>query len=271
MHVTLKRRRKRGLNSLRDENDLPDPEVDYSDGTATPAVAEKAVATRSNLVQDEEAGLPSVSQRDPEAVVLPKDMSESYEEVVLTEKQEYKLRRLQNAFRKSQTWYRRECSVSGLLRFGLNDGATAAHATPTHHAFPIRYALAICLLNDGNSMFQCILCGRFILHAAEPRNFKLMISYNLTGCMWGMNRYQRPAWTTGTLIPCSFLCGACLFQGPIKTATMLRREGPALGIAAGVLIAVGSKKTRKTEEVKKVVDDLVAENGGRRSTEHLEV
>ena len=38
---------------------------------------------------------------------------------------------------------------------------------------------------DLNSAFQCMLCG----------------------CMWGLNQYQRPAWTTGSLIPLSFLCG----------------------------------------------------------------
>jgi hypothetical protein len=62
--------------------------------------------------------------------------------------------------------------------------------------------------------------------------------------MWGLNRldllilpisyltldrFQRPAWSTGTLIPCSFLCG----------------------ILAAVFIWKGGQETRRTEEVKK--------------------
>ena len=68
----------------------------------------------------------------------------------------------------------------------------------------------------------------------------------LCGVMWGLDRYlsqfhleiqvfdfwnhsfQRPAWTTGTLIPCSFLCG----------------------IGAGVFIWHGGQKTKRVEEVK---------------------
>jgi hypothetical protein len=70
--------------------------------------------------------------------------------------------------------------------------------------------------------------------------------------MWGLNRFQRPAWTTGTLIPCSFLCGE---RSP---ELKHRRVADATaGIVAGVLIAVGSKKTRKTAEVKKAVAELV--------------
>ncbi|KAF8759704.1 hypothetical protein RHS01_02081 [Rhizoctonia solani] len=79
------------------------------------------------------------------------------------------------------------------------------HETETHKAFPIKTALFICLFIDFNSVFQCMLCG----------------------CMWGLNRFERPAWTTGTLIPASFLCG----------------------IAAGVLIWRGGNQTKKVKEV----------------------
>ncbi|KAG8713590.1 hypothetical protein FRC11_011683, partial [Ceratobasidium sp. 423] len=79
------------------------------------------------------------------------------------------------------------------------------HETETHKAFPIKTALFICLYIDFNSVFQCMLCG----------------------CMWSMNRFERPAWTTGTLIPASFLCG----------------------IAAGVLIWRGGNQTKKVKEV----------------------
>ncbi|KAK0468224.1 uncharacterized protein EV420DRAFT_1503422 [Desarmillaria tabescens] len=81
------------------------------------------------------------------------------------------------------------------------------HGTATHRAFPINTALLICLFNDGNSFFQIILCG----------------------CMWGLNRFDRPAWTTGSLIPASFLCG----------------------IFSAVFIARGSAKTKR----KSVVED----------------
>jgi len=46
--------------------------------------------------------------------------------------------------------------------------------------------------------------------------------------MWGLNRFQRPAWSTAILIPASFLCG----------------------IAAAVVIWQGGEKTKRVEEVK---------------------
>ncbi|KAF8974464.1 hypothetical protein BDZ97DRAFT_25191 [Flammula alnicola] len=81
-----------------------------------------------------------------------------------------------------------------------------AHGTETHRAFPINMALWICFLNDGNSFFQIFLCGT----------------------MWGLNRFQRPPWTTGVLIPASFLCG----------------------IGAGVMIWKVGEKTKRVEEVR---------------------
>jgi hypothetical protein len=45
--------------------------------------------------------------------------------------------------------------------------------------------------------------------------------------MWSMNRFDRPAWTTGLLIPLAFGCG----------------------IFSGVLIWKGGKKTKRTERV----------------------
>ncbi|KAG8705396.1 hypothetical protein FRC09_002982 [Ceratobasidium sp. 395] len=68
------------------------------------------------------------------------------------------------------------------------------HETETHKAFPIKTALFICLFIDFNSVFQVMLCA---------------------------------SWTTGTLIPASFLCG----------------------IAAGVLIWRGGNQTKKVKEV----------------------
>jgi len=45
--------------------------------------------------------------------------------------------------------------------------------------------------------------------------------------MWGLNRFQRPAWSTGILIPASFLCG----------------------IVAAVFIWRGGQKTKRTKQV----------------------
>jgi len=49
----------------------------------------------------------------------------------------------------------------------------------------------------------------------------------LAACMWSMNRFDRPPWTTGLLIPLAFGCG----------------------ISSGVLIWRGGKKTKRTERV----------------------
>jgi len=55
--------------------------------------------------------------------------------------------------------------------------------------------------------------------------------------MWGLNRFQRPAWSTGTLIPISFLCqilsGVFIWRGGQKTkrtAVVEERLRTALGI-----------------------------------------
>lgn len=83
------------------------------------------------------------------------------------------------------------------------------HGTVTHRAFPINTALWICLFVDGNSFFQIML----------------------SSCMWSMNRFVRPAWTTGTLIPASFLCG----------------------IISAVLIWRGGQRTRRTEKIEQIL------------------
>jgi len=89
-----------------------------------------------------------------------------------------------------------------------------AHGTETHRAFPINTALLICCLNDGNSFFQIILCAT----------------------MWSLNRFQRPAWSTGILIPASFLCG----------------------IFSAVFIARGGKKTKRTQKVEERLRAVLA-------------
>nr|XP_018260564.1 uncharacterized protein I303_07489 [Kwoniella dejecticola CBS 10117]OBR82722.1 hypothetical protein I303_07489 [Kwoniella dejecticola CBS 10117] len=84
-------------------------------------------------------------------------------------------------------------------KFATSQTWYRAHANATHRAFPMKFALWNTILMDGNSFFQC-------------------------GTMWGLNRHQRPAWTTGCLIPLSFLCG----------------------IGAAVLIWQGSARTKKS-------------------------
>ncbi|KAH8999236.1 hypothetical protein EDB92DRAFT_1833147 [Lactarius akahatsu] len=131
------------------------------------------------------AGLPDLYDKDD----LPDPMFDPNYVHVLTDKQQYELHHEQKKFMKSQTWYR-------------------PHGTETHRAIDLyrhSTALWICLLNDGNSVFQCMLAG----------------------CMWSMNRFDRPAWTTGLLIPLALGCG----------------------IASGVLIWRGGKKTKRTERV----------------------
>ncbi|WWD20032.1 hypothetical protein CI109_104505 [Kwoniella shandongensis] len=85
------------------------------------------------------------------------------------------------------------------------------HANATHRAFPMKWALWNTILMDLNSFFQC-------------------------GCMWGMDWHERPAWTTGCLIPLSFLCG----------------------IGAAVLIWQGSVRTKKNVEVSKKLREALS-------------
>lgn len=109
-------------------------------------------------------------------------------DAVLSPQQALQLHSLQTRFAESQSWYR-------------------PHETFTHHAFSISYALYITIFNDLNSLFQCLLCGY----------------------MWGYatHYHDRPAWSTGTFMPCSFLAG----------------------IAAAVLIWKGGEKSKKKREV----------------------
>lgn len=87
-------------------------------------------------------GLPPIEDEDD----LPDPLTIPGYKPVLSEKDQNQLRYQQEKFSQSQTWYR-------------------PHATATHRAFPITLALWNTILMDGNSFFQCILCG----------------------CMWGMS------------------------------------------------------------------------------------
>ncbi|KAF5363338.1 hypothetical protein D9756_000467 [Leucocoprinus leucothites] len=138
------------------------------------------------------AGLPQLFDMDD----LPDPCYDDNYVHVLTGEEQEDLHRQQMKFQYHQTWYR-------------------AHGNETHRAFPINIALLICLLNDGNSIFQIILCGT----------------------MWGLNRFKRPAWSTATLIPLSFLCG----------------------IAAAILIWRGGEKTKRVEEIREKLLEALAE------------
>jgi len=129
------------------------------------------------------AGLPVLFDEDD----LPDPAYDPNYVHVLTDEEQKFLHRQQVKFARHQTWYR-------------------AHGTETHRAFPINTALLICCLNDGNSIFQIILCAT----------------------MWSLDRFQRPAWSTGILIPASFLCG----------------------ILSAVFIAVGGAHTKRIGKVK---------------------
>ncbi|KAJ7590961.1 RNA pol II promoter Fmp27 protein domain-containing protein [Mycena floridula] len=143
------------------------------------------------------AGLPELFDIDD----LPDPVYDPNYVHVLTDEEQHDLHRQQVKFQHHQTWYR-------------------AHGTETHRAFPINTALLICCLNDGNSIFQIMLCAT----------------------MWSLNRFQRPAWSTGCLIPASFLCG----------------------IFAAVFIARGGHKTRRTQKVEDGLRAVLAAEKNRR-------
>lgn len=135
---------------------------------------------------------------------------------VLSDQEQKDLHKQQEKFQHHQTWYR-------------------AHGTETHRAFPINTALLICCLNDGNSIFQIMLCAT----------------------MWGLNRFQRPPWSTGTLIPASFLCG----------------------ILSGVFIWKGGQKTKRSAKVEEKLravlamdfdDDIIVEEVEPEMEDHAE-
>ncbi|WWC73406.1 uncharacterized protein I206_107373 [Kwoniella pini CBS 10737] len=167
---------------------------------------------------------------------------------VLSEKDQKNLKYQQEKFATSQTWYR-------------------AHANATHKAFPMKFALWNTILMDGNSFFQCLLCGT----------------------MWGLNRHQRPAWTTGCLIPLSFLCGigaaVLTWQGSARTkksALVSEKLRQALNVPIALAVprtidgtdlnSTNNKANtidiplKKTESPKKQLHEKTATGKGRRVT-----
>ncbi|KZT12507.1 uncharacterized protein LAESUDRAFT_638973 [Laetiporus sulphureus 93-53] len=130
----------------------------------------------------QKAGLPALYDKND----LPDPKYDANYVPVLSDEEQVDLHYQQLKFMQAQTWYR-------------------PHGTQTHRAFPIDVALWICIMNDLNSVFQCLL----------------------SGCMWSMDRFIRPAWTTATTLPLSFLAG----------------------IVAGFLIYWGGRKTKRVKEV----------------------
>ncbi|SJL01855.1 uncharacterized protein ARMOST_05179 [Armillaria ostoyae] len=144
------------------------------------------------------AGLPPLFDEDD----LPDPAYDPNYVHVLTVKEQDDLHRQQLKFKHHQTWYR-------------------PHGTATHRAFPINTALLICLFNDGNSFFQASnlpYVSRSFASSSTPSDHPLRLY---------VGTQSRPAWTTGSLIPASFLCG----------------------IMSAVFIARGSAKTKRKSVV----------------------
>ncbi|GAA94930.1 uncharacterized protein L969DRAFT_83119 [Mixia osmundae IAM 14324] len=108
------------------------------------------------------------------------ESTEAPEEVVLTDKELKSLRYHQNKFAAGQTWYK-------------------PHATPTHRAFPLSWALWICLCNIVNSLAQIAL-------------LTVMTTYNYR---------NRPAVSTALCIVVGFgvgiTAGVLIWQGSERT------------------------------------------------------
>ncbi|KAF7352700.1 hypothetical protein MVEN_01235900 [Mycena venus] len=155
---------------------------------------------RRTRILRRKAGLPELFDVDD----LPDPVYDSNYVHVLTDKEQKFLHRRSGSF--SFITYLLTLDFSEQVKFQRHQTWYRAHGTETHRAFPINTALLICCLNDGNSIFQIMLCGT----------------------MWGLDRFQRPAWSTGILIPASFLCG----------------------IGAAVFIAIGGNHTKRVEKVK---------------------
>ncbi|SNX85472.1 uncharacterized protein MEPE_04181 [Melanopsichium pennsylvanicum] len=173
-HLTWRLRKRQGLPKLADKNDVP---------TVIASKVHKRKEKKGGATRDNDDG--GASSDEEEDRTKQRELST---DAVLSPHQALYMDHLQTKFSESQSWYR-------------------PHETFTHHAFSINIALWITILNDLNSLFQCLMCGY----------------------MWGYaNHYHdRPAWSTGTFMPCSFLAG----------------------IGAAVLIWKGGETSKKKREV----------------------
>lgn len=217
-HLTWKLRKRLGLAALPDKNDIPSLPAPFAESYGKGGSEKdkrKKAGSRTSLPTDHKSVTADGEiELQPTAMAKTRDDSSSMssfaeldseeadlpalpEDAVLSLRQAANLHRLQKQFADSQSWYR-------------------PHETFTHHAFSISYAVWITAFNDLNSIFQCALCG----------------------VMWGYaTHYQdRPAWTTGTFMPISFLAG----------------------IASAVLIWQGGEKSKKQREVEEKLLDAFA-------------
>jgi hypothetical protein len=126
------------------------------------------------------------SPSDVEEQSIPKQYPEFS---VLTLKQQRRLTHHQTKFAKSHTFYK-------------------PHETNTHHAFPVRFLIAIVVLLDFHSLFQIALGA----------------------CTWGIDYRVRPFALTTTILCCSISCNT----------------------AAGILIMMGDRRTRKKEVIERM-------------------
>jgi hypothetical protein len=94
-------------------------------------------------------------------------------------------------------------------------------------------ALIICCLIDGNSIFQVILCGTMWGLDRYCSSVPVGLHQWLKLCT---PRFDRPPWSTGILIPASFLCG----------------------IASAIFIWRGGKKTKRVEKVEQFLKHALA-------------
>lgn len=150
-----------------------DKKSSRDDAAVPAAAAQKPAQPEAGTCGDEHASV--------------EDAEEKYEEElpVLTTKQMHRLRHAQVLLPLSIICSRGvDLSDSDQMAYGRAQTYYIAHSTPTKHAFPIALALGIQTLLVWNSVFQALLCA----------------------AMWGYNRFNRPAWMTGVLIPLSFLC-----------------------------------------------------------------
>ena len=126
---------------------------------------------------------PDPDEVDIEGTAMHKD---EYPEVhagehsVLSPKQQQRLEYHQAKFAKSHTFYK-------------------PHETYTHHAFPLRFLVAVVVLLDCHSLFQIALGT----------------------CTWAISYHVRPQALTATILCCSIACntagGVCIAIGDRKT------------------------------------------------------
>ncbi|KAL8287282.1 hypothetical protein RQP46_003734 [Phenoliferia psychrophenolica] len=202
--LTRQRRAKLALPPLRDPNDLPDPpQAEFwvapggeklSGPRPSPSTAPSTVKkhTKKGDSPSREDGSVTPEDRAVELMAMEsKAGTVEDEEVVVLSEEE------EERLRRAQ------------VKFARSQTWYRPHTTPTHHASPIKWAMWVAILMVGNSFFQVLLCAD----------------------MWSWNRFNRPPWTTGCLIPLSFGCG----------------------IGAAILIWKSGEKTKRKAEVTKAM------------------